>query len=317
MSAILILSAGRRVSLVRAFQRAAAARGHRVIAADMSPTMSSACRIAAAAFKLPHVLASDYPQQLEQLCRDEGIGLVVPTLDTELAVLARLRSQFAERGVTIVVSDAQLIDICRDKRRTATHFAALGLPSPALMDRDDLQFPLLVKPFDGSLSKGLHLVESPDDLTPAIMANPRNMFCQYLNPADHDEFTCDCYFDSRSELRCVVPRQRIEVRGGEVSKGRTVNNDIVPLLRRTLGHLEGARGCLTVQMMRHRDSAASYLIEVNPRFGGGYPLTAAAGAAYHAWLIAEYLYHETVTDCDDWQDRLTMLRYDAEVFVSG
>jgi carbamoyl-phosphate synthase large subunit len=69
--------------------------------------------------------------------------------------------------------------------------------------------------------------------------------------------------------------------------------------------------------MRHRESGDLHLIEVNARFGGGYPLTAQAGAAYHAWLIHEYVLGRAVNDYAAWQDGLIMLRYDAEIFVDG
>ena len=108
----------------------------------------------------------------------------------------------------------------------------------------------------------------------------------------------------------------MEVRGGEVAKGRTEHNNIVDELFEKLSLVEGARGCLTIQIMRHRKTQDLYLIEVNARFGGGYPLTAKSGAAYHSWLIDEYIFGYSASISRDWRDGLTMLRYDAEIFTS-
>lgn len=317
MTDVLILSAGRRVSLTRLFRQAAATHGFSVATADLRPAMSSACQDGGDWIELPHVGDADYSLRLENYCRDAGVRLIVPTIDTELPLLAKLKAHFATFGCTIAVSDLALVEHCADKRMTGALFEPLGLKMPRRMLANALSYPLIIKPYDGSLSAGIFILHNSAELTPSHLENPRNMFCQYLEHADHEEFTCDAYFDRNNRIRSIVPRLRIEVRGGEVSKGRTVRNDIVPFLTKRLAHLPGAVGCLTIQIMRHRETGEKYLIEVNPRFGGGYPLTARAGACYHQWLIDEYILHRPIEDFSAWQDRLTMLRYDAEIFVDG
>lgn len=315
MAEILILSAGRRVSLTRLFSEAAAAHNLSVVTADFRPTMSSACRDVGYWAQFPHVSASDYVERLENYCRENSIRLVVPTIDTELPVLAGLKERFATFDCTIAVSDLALVEHCADKRQTGELFEPLGLKMPKRMDPNELSYPLIIKPYDGSLSAGISILRDPIELTAAHLNNPRNMFCEYLEHGDHEEFTCDVYFDRNNRLRSVVPRLRIEVRGGEVSKGKTVHNEIVPFLTERLAHLPGAVGCLTVQIMRHRETHQKYLLEVNARFGGGYPLTAHAGGRYHQWLIDEYILGLSIGHYSAWQDQLIMLRYDAEIFV--
>ena len=315
MTDILILSAGRRVSLVRLFRQAAAQRGLTLAAADMRPLMSSACQDGGDWVELPSVRSSDYPRLLEDYCRSAGVQLVVPTIDTELPLLAQLKGRFSGFGCLIAVSELDFINHCADKRLTGALFEPMGLAMPHQMGVEALSYPLIVKPYDGSLSVGISVLRNSAELTPAHLDNPRNMFCQYLEPEDYQEFTCDAYFDREGRIRCVVPRLRIEVRGGEVAKGQTVRNEIVPFLFKHLTHLPGAIGCLTIQIMRHRTSGEMFLIEVNARFGGGYPLTAQAGGRYHEWLIDEHILGRTINDYDAWQDRLLMLRYDAEIFV--
>lgn len=317
MTDILILSAGRRVSLTRLFRQAAAPHNLTVATADMRPAMSSACQDSRDWVELPHVRDADYAQRLENYCRSAGVQLVVPTIDTELPLLASLKARFAAFGCTLAVSDLALVEHCADKRMTGALFEPLGLKMPRRMEIDALSYPLIIKPYDGSLSAGISVLREPTELTQSHLENPRNMFCQYLEHTEHDEFTCDAYFDRTNHIRSVVPRLRLEVRGGEVSKGQTVRNDIVPFLTEHLAHLTGAVGCLTIQIMRHRETGEKYLIEVNARFGGGYPLTARSGANYHQWLIEEYVLNRPIGDYAGWQDRLMMLRYDAEIFVGG
>lgn len=314
---VLLLSAGRRVSLARLLRGAIGRIGGALITADMRPEMSAACVDNGDFAVLPRVTDSGYAAALAQLCAERGIGLVFPTIDTELGVLAGLRAQLAAEGTQVVVCDAPLIAAARDKRLTAAHFAAFGVQSPGLMTVEAMRYPAIAKPFDGSLSRDITVLHQPGDLTEKVLQTPNIMFADYLDQAAHDEFTCDAYYTANGALRCVVPRQRIEVRGGEVAKARAVKNEILGLFQAQLAQVEGARGCLTFQFFRHRESGRLWLIELNPRFGGGYPLTAAAGAAYHDWAVREYLEGVTPAVYDSWQDGLTMLRYDGEVFTDG
>ena len=86
-----------------------------------------------------------------------------------------------------------------------------------------------------------------------------------------------------------------------------------------LGHIEGAVGCLTAQFFKHKeDDSKVYAIEINPRFGGGYPLSYLAGANFPKWIIQEYFLKESISDqFDSWEDKLLMIRYDDEILVHG
>lgn len=324
---ILVTSAGRRVSLVKGFMDAVKNRKDgqetagtdlrdiRVYTADMRPDLSAACHVSDGAFLLPHVRSQDYPEALLDLCRKENVRVVVPTIDTELMVQSALRDRFADHGIELLVCDPDLITLCRDKRLTADFFGRYGLRTPELYDQAKLRFPVLVKPYDGSLSAGVHLLQSQSDVTDAIFQNPKNIFCEYVDHATHDEVTVDMYYDRNGALKCVVPRTRVEVRGGEVAKALTEKNEIVPTLFSAMGQVEGARGCLTLQLFRNRETQTHYFIEINARFGGGYPLSRLAGADFQAWIIEEYFDGKEVAEFRDWKDKLLMLRYDAEVLV--
>ena len=312
---ILLLSAGRRVSLARAMAIVAKENNAQLITADMHPEQSAACQDSSNFVVLPNVMSPDYPKALEEVCLRHKIKMVVPTIDTELAVLTNLREKMHEIGTEIIVSSPDFVSVCNDKRITANRFAALGLKSPEVFASDAPRYPAIAKPYDGSLSRDVHILRNKDDFVDRIRAIPNLMLAQYLDPAEYEEFTCDAYYDNGEKLRCVVPRLRLEVRGGEVSKARTVHNNIVELFQTKLSHLPGARGCLTFQFFRHRNTGDLYLIEINARFGGGFPLSLAAGADYPAWLYAEWVLGQSVATFSGWEVGLTMLRYDAEVLV--
>jgi carbamoyl-phosphate synthase large subunit len=116
-------------------------------------------------------------------------------------------------------------------------------------------------------------------------------------------------------LKCVVPRKRIAVRSGEISKGLTCNNLLVDYVINKLSVIEGAIGCLTIQVFFNEKIQRVVGIEINPRFGGGYPLSYLAGANFPKWIIEEYLFNKEISYSNKWEPNLLMLRYDDEVLV--
>ena len=96
-----------------------------------------------------------------------------------------------------------------------------------------------------------------------------------------------------------------------------VKNGLVEKLFDCFANIGGFRGCVNIQLFLQKQSSNCWAIEINPRFGGGYPLTRLTGANFEKWLLDEYLGGKRVDSFHDWQDRLIMLRYDDEVLVDG
>jgi carbamoyl-phosphate synthase large subunit len=316
---VLITSAGRRVALVRAFQQEIRSvySDALVLAADMEPQLSAACQAADKWFRAPPVRDPSYPEALLSICKQHNVAIVVPTIDTELLVLAEWRQTFADEGVHLIVSDADFVRDCRDKRRTARLFRERGFETPQLFDKSAPSFPVFVKPYDGSLSADTCLLRSAEDVQSHHLANERLLFMEYIDPEEHDEYTVDMYFDVSHALICAVPRKRIFVRGGEINKGVTSKEVLLPLVREKLSSLEGARGCINAQFFVSRDGKRTVAIEINPRFGGGYPLSYRAGANYPRWIIGEYHQQTSLSYWENWEEDLLMLRYDDEIIVHG
>jgi carbamoyl-phosphate synthase large subunit len=141
------------------------------------------------------------------------------------------------------------------------------------------------------------------------------MFMEYVNPKDFHEYTIDAYYDKNSNLKCLVPRRRIEVRGGEISKGKTEKHEFYKILKDKLSFIKGAKACLAFQFFIGKETDEIIGIEINPRFGGGYPLSYAAGANYPQYIIQEYIMNEQVEFNDNWIENRVMLRFDSEVIL--
>lgn len=286
-----------------------------MFAADFNPLMAPACHEADGAFAVPRVTSAGYVDTLKDICLRNDVGLVVPTIDTELSVLAEHRDEFEREGIAVMVSDLDFVSVCRDKRRTMALFDRLGVRNPETRDKNRPVFPMFAKPYDGSLSCNIHVLRSEADLTEEIMNDPKLMFMEYIDKREYGEFTVDMYYGKDGRVKAIVPRERIEVRSGEVNKGATRKNYIVDYLRRRMGRMPGVRGCICVQLFYRERGNDIASIEINPRYGGGYPLSYYAGANFPALMVREYILGEDVDYDESWEDGVLMLRYDAQVIV--
>ena len=314
---VLISSAGKRVELLKEFKSSLANIQGKVIAVDLNPYMSPACHAADQALHVPRVTEADFINQLLFACKDNEVRLIIPTIDTELSPLSKNRERFLKEGIEIMVSDETFISCCRDKRKTIELFDSLGIKNPAKRDKDNPIFPIFAKPYDGSLSKDIHILYHPEDLTPEILNNPKLLFMEVIDKKEYKEFTVDMYYGKDNYVKAIVPRERIEIRSGEVNKGATRKNYIVNYLKDRINYIPGVRGCICIQLFYRESDNDVIGIEINPRFGGGYPLSFHAGANFPEMMIKEYILGQSLDYIDNWDSDTIMLRYDSQVIIRG
>lgn len=316
---ILFTSAGRRVSLVRLFREALANLGvpGRLVTADAKTTAPA--RFVADAHELvPRVDDASYVDRLLEICRAHQIGLLVPLIDSELLPISERQEEFKDAGTLPLVSTPEVNRICLDKRLTHDFFRGSGILTPALFDPDTIladptaKYPYMFKPACGSASVGVTRIENARQLEFFAKHVPDAILQELVAGR---EFTLDIMCDFEGRVRCVVPRLRIETRAGEVSKGLTVKDAaIMAAGQRVAEALPGALGCITPQCIVTTDGTIKF-IEINPRFGGGFPLSAAAGANFPSWILEQFLGRSPRIEEAGWQDGLMMIRYDEAVFV--
>lgn len=314
---ILLSSAGRRVELLEAFRQSARELGIEltVLATDLAPEWSAACQRADGCFAVPRASDPGFVPAMLKLCREHGVALVVPTIDTELEALSQAAADFAAIGTRVAVSEPDFVAIARDKLATAQVLAAAALPtvptaelSAVRADPDPWPWPLLIKPRGGSAGRSISVAKSPADL-PATESEP--LIAQHLLTGA--EYTINMFFDQHGKLHCVIPHRRVQVRAGEVEKGVTERHAELCRIGWKIGEaLSGIRGVICFQVIM--DPAGPAIFEINARFGGGYPLAHGAGAQFSRWLLEEAA-GLPLSANDDWQDGVTMLRYDSAVFV--
>jgi carbamoyl-phosphate synthase large subunit len=218
-----------------------------------------------------------------------------------------------------LIGTPDAIEICRDKLQTYRFLTTRGIDTPRTWTPEEiraqrpLKFPYFLKPRYGSASESVHKIEDAADLE-YFLAKGRDPIVQEFVAGR--EYTLDAYVGLTGQVRCVVPRLRWQVRGGEVSKGVVVKDaGLMAAGKRVVEALgPSVRGLVTLQCIVGDDGRIRF-IEINPRFGGGAPLSIAAGADFPAWLLAELTGTPVTIAFDGFRHGVCGLRYDWAVFT--
>ncbi len=318
---ILFTTVGRRVSLLNSFRKAA---GQLKIPARFFGTdvneLSPAFQFCDGRLLVKPIKDKAYIPDLLKIVGKNKIKLLVPTIDTNLLILAENKAKFAALGCCVLVSSPYVVRICQDKRESHRFMGKNGFDTPVTMSvrsalaKKKFSWPVLLKPWDGSASRGVTVVNDRQEL---LVFNRRTPNCIVQEFIEGEEYTCDVYIDFNMKVRCVVPRRRIEVRAGEVSKGQVVKNEaIMKEVADFVKTLKAGPGVITVQCFLQPDGKIIFT-DINPRFGGGVPLAIKAGANFPKWILQELLGQKPDIRFDGFENGLIMLRYDAEVWLNG
>jgi carbamoyl-phosphate synthase large subunit len=311
---VLITSGSRKVSLVRAFQKALAAEGGgQVIAVDAAP-LAAALQSADQKYLVPAGPSEAFSHALETICARHAVRLIIPTRDEELPFFAASRDRWRERDVEVMVSDTAAVETCQDKMRFLDFCQSHGFDIPRTFALGDVRaedYPVFVKARFGKGGLGATTVESPGELSFALR-RIRDPIVQKLIRAP--EYTVDLFADFDGRVLSVVPRERIGVVSGESFIGRTCRDPTVISAAARLATAMRLKGHNTMQCFL--DSNTVRWIEINPRYGGAANLGFAAGADTPRMLI-KLLKSETLMPAiGEFTDGLVMLRYTEDFFVT-
>lgn len=314
---LLFTSVGRRVELIRMFRRAADILGVRLVitGTDISPT-APALAFCDYGVAVPRISSPDYIPTLVQLCRETQVDGLIPTIDTDLLPLAMEKQRFEDVGTRVFISDPDKIHICRNKCATADYLLSLGLYAPrAVMKVSDYQegFPAFIKPIDGSSSVGANRADTLEELEMYAKQLGRYMIQPF---ARGTEYTVDIFCDDRGNPVYITPRIRMAVRAGEVLKTKIHNQENIISEMHTLLKAFKPCGPITVQLIRNNETGVNQYIEINPRFGGGAPLSMQAGADAAVALL-RLLMGETLEYCPDAANEGAVFsRFDQSICIS-
>lgn len=304
---VLLTCAGRRNYLVQYFRSALGGRG-RILAADSAPD-APAMAEADESFVVPPITAPGYVEHLVELCRAQDVRLVCSLNDLELPLLATNRDRFAAAGAVVAVSAPAVIDRCADKWETYRTLTGWGIDTPwtgvtlqdALdaLERGTISFPVALKPRWGTASIGIEFPESVQELRLAhelLRLRIERSIIGPMSSADPertvlvqerllgDEYGVDVVNDLSGRHVATFVKRKLGMRAGETDRAVTVADDRLSELGAEIGGRLGHVGNLDCDVFVGNGRTA--VLELNPRFGGGYPFSHEAGADIPSALLA-------------------------------
>jgi carbamoyl-phosphate synthase large subunit len=304
---VFLTCAGRRNYLLKFFQEALGNQG-KVFAGDATieaPTLQEADE----SFLLPRINHSEYFEKLLDICQQKQVRLLIPLNDLELPYLAKQRDRFLAIGTIPVVSSPEVIDICFDKFATFQFLQNLGISAPktylsltearAAIGRGEITFPLVVKPRWGSASIGIEYPEDDEELELAYRFVKKSIMKSFLaEVSSSDPERCiliqerligqehglDIINNLDGSYITTFVKRKLTMRAGETDRAVTLENEELKQLGEKIGQKLGHIGNLDCDVIVGQQGLC--VLELNPRFGGGYPFSQMAGANIPAALIA-------------------------------
>lgn len=330
---ILFTCAGRRNYLINYFKEALKGNG-KIIAADeqlLAPAMIDAD----IAIKLPSIYASNYIQEIINIVKNNAITAIISLNDLELPILSKNKNIIEQHGVKVIVSNSEVISIGFDKWKTYNFIKDLGLNTPktyinldnAIEDIENgtLNFPLVLKPRWGSGSIGVDFPESIKELKLSYKLQKLKLKKTILNKANKEdyknniliqeklngkEYGMDIVNDFNGNYFGAFVKEKLAMRSGETDKAKSIIderfNKLAKKISQNLKHIGNIDSDVFVVNNK------LYLLEINPRFGGGYPFSHEAGinlaAIYIEWLKGKT--NEDLTKFNNYKENIIFSKCD-------
>ena len=214
-----------------------------------------------------------------------------------------------------IVSDEEKIKICRDKRLTSNYFKSVGLLAPTPVDdfaNYCAGFPAFIKPRNGSSSVFAYKINNEQELETYAKQVPDYIIQPFITGT---EYTIDVFCDFDGNPIYITPRIRLAVRAGEVLKTKIEQNEtIIEEIKQLISDYKPC-GAITVQLIHQNETGKNFYIEINPRYGGGAPLTMKAGANSAAALLKLLCGENVDYQPNAAEDGATYCRFDQSIRV--
>jgi carbamoyl-phosphate synthase large subunit len=308
VSVVLFTCAGRRADIVAAF----GAVGATTLATDSSE-LAPALYVADRHALVPRIDDPAYVPALAELVRVHAVDLVVPLTDLDHRLLATRRE---ELDALVLLPDLTTVERTADKWLAHVFFQQHGIPSPPswLPEElpDDIPFPVLVKAREGFGANGIYKARSHEELNFFLRYTEHRSMVQKV--CHGTEFSIDVFCDLDGICLGAVPRSMLHSTGGESVKGETVKDMALVEFAAHVAETLRLRGPACIQCFREEDGTHR-VTDVNPRFGGGFPLPTAAGSRFPELALALAAGERPEPRLGDFQEGVVMSRYLAQVIL--
>lgn len=248
----------------------------------------------------------DIIEDIARVVKERNVKIILPFVNGAIEIASLCKERIP--GVFVPVADFNTTSRMFDKLEAAQMFKEAGFPIPRTYNVIDNEMPAIAKPRKGGSSRGIHIFNDVDDLM--HLANLDSYIVQeYIE--NRKEYTVDCYVSAKGEILVTVPRERLEIMGGEVTRTVTCKiPEIMEMSRKVLEHFK-LTGPVTLQFLHDLDKDRFLLMEMSPRLGGGVICSIYAGAPIADFILLEAM-GKPVSPFSDWKDDVLMARYQKE-----
>lgn len=310
---ILILSCGTRNKIVQYFKKELGGKGL-VIATDcneFAPALYDADKY----FIVPRMDNKNYLNVILDVCKKNNINAVLSLIDPELSLIAENKERFLELGITPIISDFDIIEMCFDKYNFYKFLVKNGLKTiRSYVDKElfykDLEariidYPVFVKPVRGSASINISKVTSKDEINLLFDKHDNLMIQEFM---DGIEYGADVYIDMISgEPVTIFTKEKIKMRAGETDKSVSVKDEKLFELIKRLVKIAGFKGIIDIDIFKV--NGEYFISEVNPRFGGGYPHAYECGVNIPGMIINNLDVKENKDTIGEYEQDIYMMKY--------
>lgn len=294
---VLLTSVGRRAYMVKYFKEAIGNDG--LVHVCNSDDKTVAFHYADKSVIAPLIYDENYIPFLLDYCKENKIDMLLSLFDVDLGVLSKNIDKFAEIGTRVVVSSKEVIDICNDKWKTYQFLKENGFNVPKTyltledtinaLDRGEISYPVIVKPRFGCGSIAMSIAEDEMALLYYFRRNTRAINRSYLKYESSlvedkiiyqerlkgQEYGADIINDLEGNYQNTIVKKKIAMRAGETDIAELVDEPSIYKECKRLGKLTGHIGNMDVDVFLV--DGVPYILEMNARFGGGYPFSHIGG----------------------------------------
>lgn len=303
---ILMLGGSRRVSMAQLLKESGKRLGCEVEIVSYELDTQVPIAIEGDVIKGKSFADPDVIEDISRVVKERDVKIILPFINSAIEIASLCKERI--KGVFVPVSDFSTTSRMFDKVEAARLFKEAGFPIPRTYSVIDNEMPAIAKPRKGGSSRGIKIFHNVDDLM-MLQDLDKYLIQEYIE--HNKEYSVDCYVSADGEILTTVPRERLEIMGGEVTRTKTFRNEeLIAMSRKVIEHFK-LTGPVTIQLLHDLDKDRFLLMEVNPRLGGGVICSIYAGAPIPDYILLESM-GKKITPSSDWKDGVLMARYQKE-----
>ncbi|MEH7344380.1 ATP-grasp domain-containing protein [Bacillus sp. JJ1532] len=311
---LLLTSTGKRTKLLEYFKKELRGEGN-LIAVDCS-ALAPSLYIADEHYIVPTIDSAGYMDVIKEICKKEEISAVISLIDPELSLLSKYSGDLKRLGISSIVSPFDVCELWLDKYEVSKFCSNNGFKYAktynsfevfqAALEREEVFFPVFIKPQKGSASFNIHLARNIEEAKFIFQYSSEMIIQEFL---DGQELGVDVYVDLISKkVVSIFIKEKLVMRAGETDKAKSIKSEELFNLIEELVMKAGFIGPIDIDVFFI--NGEYYISEINPRFGGGYLLAYECGVNFPKFIINNLKGIVNKVQIGNYEENVYMMRHD-------